>query len=35
MARTDYRTALYNTTASHLHLQATFATSYRYEDNQH
>jgi hypothetical protein len=32
MARTDYRTAVYNTTASHLHLQATFATSYRYED---
>lgn len=32
MARTDYRTTLYNTTASHLHLQATFATSYQYEE---
>lgn len=32
MAYHDYRTALYNTTASPEHLFGTFATSYKYED---
>jgi len=35
MARIDHRTTVYNTTASHMHLQGVFATSYLYEERRY